>query len=972
MSRSLQNRRNLGLRLAALASVSLIALPAMAENGTTATTVAPKAAAPGPVKPFYGNIKPFYGNLQPFYGNLRPFYGNLRPFYGNLRPFWGNLRPFWGDTGAFYGDLKSFWGVASPVASGNLDKVPNYLKVGDFWTAQGANWDSIATAWNAAQPGGYQPVAGQLQGMVNASRDFWGAAVIAKTGKSFDEGFAKPLLARYGIDLANPNSLASLDETDRAIFFLEWYDGLMNFSGTDHVDHWMKAINWSPALTQAQSSGTGKGPMIGLLDQTVVGDQTLEKSIVRADGVSTFTNGHGAAVASLIVGAHDGQGVMGIAPNSTVLAYNPFDNSGTANWADITTGVQRLKAEGAGVVNMSLGVPGTTFDQGWNSVFASLSVTLTLKNTVFVMAAGNEGVTQTNNVGWSLLNPAFIVVGSVDVERNISNFSNRPGNACLTPLLGICLGDKLMNHFMVAPGELILVDDGHGGVTRQIGTSFAAPQVSGAIALIHDRWPWLVNAPVETANIVLNSAKDLGAPGVDPIYGHGLLDVTAAMSPLDFNKLVWYSVQNGQKTLVTSKAVVSTYQAHDQAAWDAKGAYFYAYEPLNLLVQRDFAIPLSSKLVGQTVTSLGGSQEQFQAYLTGRLGAWAATQTTTKLNASGFNGFSAVSVPVPNAWGADMTMTFAPRIKREGYVDERPDYQSALNVRGERASMVVGFGDGAPALAQTGFIQAADFDGERGGANPLLGLASGGGYAGWSYGLNPKLKLTAGMLERNDQRDTRALPTFGVAGNGAASYQAGAQLVSLAYSPTDRVTFTGSYTHLHEGSGLLGIQSLDPADFRGGATTDGYSLGVNWAATPKLSIMATGTLGQTRQGRDGQQLAVGGKGLTSSAFEVGLMRRDLFAGGDRLQFSVSQPMFVEKGRLNLQSVEVVDRQTGELGVVTHTIDIAGQRRIAGEALYALPINGGDGDVAFFGRVETQPAATQSQTYMAGARYRVRF
>ena len=963
MSRLQNHSRNLGLRLAALASVSLIALPAMAQmKPPTTTLIAPTATVAGPVKPFYGN-------LRPFYGNLRPFYGNLRPFYGNLRPFWGNLRPFWGETGAFYGDLQAFWGVDDPVVR-SRGLAPDYRKVGDFWTTQGNNWDSIATSWSTAQPGGFQPVAGQLQTMVNTSRDFWGAAVTAKIGKSFDEGFAAPLLARYGIDLANPDSLAKLDETDRAIFFLEWYDGLMNFSGTDHVDHWMRAINWTPTL--ATASVNSQAPTIGLLDQTVVGDRTLARTIIRADGVSTFTDGHGAAVASLIIGAHDGQGVMGVAPHALVVAYNPFDETGTANWADITTGVQRLKAEGAGVVNASLGVPGTTFDKGWNGVFQSLSVTSTLKNTVFVMAAGNEGVTQTNNVAWSLLNPAFMVVGSVDVEGNISNFSNRPGNACLTPLLGVCTGDYLKNHFLVAPGELMLVDDGKGGVTRQIGTSFAAPLVSGAVALIHDRWPWLVNFPVETTNVILNSAKDLGAPGVDPVYGHGLLDVTASQSPRDFNNLIWYSVKNGQKTLVSSSAVVATYQTHDHAAWDASNAYFYAYERLGLLTQRDFAIPLSSKLIGQTVTGVTGSRALAQAYLTSRLDGWAATQTTTKLTASGFNGFSGVSVKVPNAWGAEMTMTFAPRQKREGYVDERPDYQSALNIRGERASMVVGFGDGAPALAQTGFIQGADYDAERGGANPLLGLASGGGYAGWTYGLNPNLKLTAGMLARNDQRDTRALPTFGVAGNGAASYEAAAQIVSLAYTPTDRVTFTGAYTRLHEGSGLLGIQSLDPADFDGGTTTDGYSLGVNWAVAPKLSVMATGTMGKTRQSAGDQQLAVDGRGLTSSAFEAGLLRRDLFKGGDRLQLSVSQPMFVENGHLNLQSVQVINRQTGELGVVNQSIDIAGKRRLAGEALYSLPISGGSGDVAMFGRVETVGGNTSGQTYLAGARYRIRF
>jgi len=54
-------------------------------------------------------------------------------------------------------------------------------------------------------------------------------------------------------------------------------------------------------------------------------------------------------VASLLIGPHDGQGVMGMIPDARVFAYNPFDATGTANWDDVTDGVRMLKASGASV-----------------------------------------------------------------------------------------------------------------------------------------------------------------------------------------------------------------------------------------------------------------------------------------------------------------------------------------------------------------------------------------------------------------------------------------------------------------------------------------------------------------------------------------------------------------------------------------------------------------------------------------------
>ena len=54
------------------------------------------------------------------------------------------------------------------------------------------------------------------------------------------------------------------------------------------------------------------------------------------------------------------------------------------------------------------------------------------------------------------------------------------------------------------------------------GTSFSAPHVAGALALLLQAFPSLTGQ--QALQILFQTATDLGAPGVDPIYGHGLVD----------------------------------------------------------------------------------------------------------------------------------------------------------------------------------------------------------------------------------------------------------------------------------------------------------------------------------------------------------------------------------------------------------------------------------------------------------------
>jgi hypothetical protein len=84
------------------------------------------------------------------------------------------------------------------------------------------------------------------------------------------------------------------------------------------------------------------------------------------------------------------------------------------------------------------------------------------------------------------------------------------------------------------------------------GTSMATPVVAGAAALLEGRWPVLKTQPARVATILLNSATDLGATGVDPVYGRGLLNVGRAFQSSGLAAIV---APSGQRTVVSSGAV---------------------------------------------------------------------------------------------------------------------------------------------------------------------------------------------------------------------------------------------------------------------------------------------------------------------------------------------------------------------------------------------------------------------------------
>ncbi len=994
--------RKSAFRTVALAACSVLALQAsnaLAQTSTTGNTI----------KPLYGNISPFYGNLSAFYGNLSPFYGNLSAFYGNLSPFWGNLSAFWSSTNPFVVDTTSqtiakygtgydpFWGSedANPYTH-NPSEFIDYSHIAGFWRQESASWTKVQSAWAAAKVSGdYTTVAGLLNTTILAPvSTFWGEALgkdqVAK--KAAPQPVLKAL-TQSGIALkadgtVQTSSLADVSPTAQAMFFLNLYDGLMSYSGTGHVDWRMGATHWSPALAGIATSGDQSKPItIGMLDFTVSNSTKHAKGTLLQYGSDVFGDGHGAAVGSLIIGSFDGTGIMGVLPKGSgrVIVYDPYDSTNTTNWNDVGTGIQFLAnstfaKQGAptGVLNASLGEPGWTLSPGWNTALSSGAA----KGHNLVIAAGNDGMTQRSNVPWNFAtNPNLIIVGSVGVDGAISNFSNRPGEACLLDTSAnsqTCAeANKLKYRFIVAPGELVLITDGAGNISRQTGTSLAAPQVSAAIGLLQARWPWLANYPDETAQIILKSATPLGVnPGADAVYGVGELNIQASQSPLNWASLQYFSVVAGKvgATPISLASVVTNVSTSSPSSWNASKLSITALEKVGATV-RDFQIPLASTLVGQAAPRSSGSGN-YQAYLTSDLKSWVSGGgkfTGNNLNTSQFADLTTSSASVGRVMGMDLRVALSPREVPLGFKASDLDTNLDFALVGSRSSLRFGLGNGAAALGGSdGSGQKSDIAARRGGANPVLSLASGGVFFDWRVTPVDRVTFSFGATERQDARD---LSFYGISNNPKQVYQADAEHLGLDYAVNDRFTVRTALMRLREQSGLLGFQSVDPNQLGGGATTTALNLGFDWALGDGFLLTATGTLAQTATARD-QTLTTTAGGLDSSAAELALSKAGVFVQEDRLRVSVSKSLQVYHGQINFGSYGVVDRQTGELGVINQTVDAShGPIPWAVEMMYGRILPRQSAEVSAFVRTETNvddPGSSRPYNYTVGGKYRLAF
>ena len=268
-------------------------------------------------------------------------------------------------------------------------------------------------------------------------------------------------------------------------------------------------------------------------------DASGNKYTTQAEIAGYDYNGHGTATSSLIGASLNNTGVVGIAFESTVIPIK-IGNSILSVY-DAIDGAKLAYTRGATIVNQSIEMTkGITVDK----VVVDGYKELTKAGVSFVTAAGNSGldcktVGNCNSLAvlpWvsgnsdMLTQPgAWIVVGALNsTNTDIATWSNRAG--------------IMKDNFIMAPGSSVITAGlADGSTSSKSGTSFAAPIVSGTMALLQQKWPRLSGA--QQWDIMKRTATDMGVSGVDEVYGWGALNVDKAFSPVG-NLLVPNAVKN--------------------------------------------------------------------------------------------------------------------------------------------------------------------------------------------------------------------------------------------------------------------------------------------------------------------------------------------------------------------------------------------------------------------------------------------
>lgn len=682
-------------------------------------------------------------------------------------------------------------------------------------------------------------------------------------------------------------------------------------------------VNFHGAITAYQAGATGQGILAGVIDDGIdvdspefagrISPQSADLAGTRGiDSEGT----HGTNVAQLLLGGKNDAGTFGIAFNANLLVLradrpgscateDPTNDESGCRYPEtaIAAGLDRAVGAGARVVNISLGgedLPGATLRAAVSRATAA--------GIIVIVSAGNEGDTTAN--GNDPNNPdrfaqglrdagggLVVIAGSVNENGAISPFSNRAGGyagAYLAALgEGVCCAYE--NGALKTEGNFVFVLN---------GTSFAAPQVAGAVALIAQAFPNLTSQQI--VSLLYQSARDAGAAGDDAVYGQGILDIARAFQPMGATALA------GTATAVPLGSPLGILGG---PMGDAGGAGTRG------LVTDGFGRAFDVDFGG----SLGQRRPDFK--LSGAIGGLVRQQSAASRS------LALSLVTAPGTGGTDALAGLS--------------FHDAARARTLAASLItrldpktrIGFAAGRG----TGGLLA----GERGESGHAM-LIADAAHEGLGFAASPgigtiirhniiynqyvSLILENGWVSGSRWQDD---PLLRYRSRHDSRYQRLGAAWDGRFGPV-RAALGASW--LRESGSLLGAR-LGPVFGAGGATSLVGDASLAFDVQGDWKVAAAWRQMWTRPDQHG---LIAGGALWSTAFSFDVTKANLVQAGDRAALRFAQPLRVARGGIDLILPVAHYYATGRTDFARRTYNLAPTgRELVVEASYALSLFGGE-------------------------------
>ncbi|MEU4091739.1 S8 family serine peptidase [Streptomyces sp. NPDC026673] len=276
----------------------------------------------------------------------------------------------------------------------------------------------------------------------------------------------------------------------------------------------------------------GKGVKVAVLDTGAdqshpdLAGRVIDAKDFSESGSTEDRQGHGTHVAATVAGSGAASGGLrkGVAPGADLLIGKVLGDNGSGSFSGIIAGMEWAAAQGAKVVNMSLGADMET--DGTDPMSLALNEISRSSGSLFVVAAGNSGTRGEMTVGSPGAADAALTVGAVDRDDSLASFSSR----------GPRLGDKAAKPDITAPGVGIVAARAAGTqlgapvgdhYVELSGTSMATPHVAGAAALLAGQHPDWTGEQLKDA-LISTSHTVSGQKTTE--QGGGRVDVKAAFT----------------------------------------------------------------------------------------------------------------------------------------------------------------------------------------------------------------------------------------------------------------------------------------------------------------------------------------------------------------------------------------------------------------------------------------------------------